>query len=162
MPLAFIRTPFAENRNFGPGFVFLTPTTTQVKESTKAAVARNPDVDWMVRMFVERGGGYAGVDATIRAALRSAMVIPAHGGALVAAGKATLRAIVLTQAQGALVHRIFYDDASGRWRRGRWHIEAGASSGKSFIAVHLAAHWATTVGAKSEVRGARKTVLNGN
>jgi hypothetical protein len=112
--------------------------------STKAAAARDPDLEWMVRMFVERGGGYAGVDATIRAALRSAMVIPAHGGALVvAAGKAMLRSIVLTQEQGALVHRIFYDDASGRWRRGRWHVEAGASSGKSYIAMHLSAHWAT-------------------
>ena len=94
-------------------------------------------------MFVERGGGYAGVDATIRTALRSAMVIPALGGALVAAGEAMLRSIVLTQEQGALVHRIFYDDASGRWRRGRWHVEAGASSGKSYIAMHLSAHGAT-------------------
>ena len=94
-------------------------------------------------MFVERGGGYAAVDDKIRAALRSAMVIPEHEGALVAAKNSTLRAIVLTQDQGALVHRIFYDDASGRWRRGRWHVEAGASSGKSYIAMHLSAQWAT-------------------
>ena len=113
--------------------------------STAKANARDPAAEVMIRARIEASGGYNAVDEAVRDGLKRALVheIPAHCSAISAASRARLRAIVLTEGQGVLVRRIFFEIETGLWRRGRWYIDVPASSGKTFIAVHLVGQWAT-------------------
>ena len=113
------------------------------KVSTREATARDPAAEAMIRAYIVANGGYDAVDAAVRAQLQRALVIPAHSSAMSAASRSELRAVVLTEGQGALVRRIFYDIETATWRRGRWLLNVPASSGKSYIAVHLVGQLAT-------------------
>ena len=111
--------------------------------STREADARDPAAKAMILSRIEANGGHEAVDAVIRKELERAFVIESKSSAISAASRSELRAVVLTERQGALVRRIFGDIEADAWRRGRWHLSVPASSGKSYIAVHLAGQWAT-------------------
>ena len=110
--------------------------------STQKAEARDPEAKAMIRAHIKEHGGHEAVDKVIRKQLESALVIESKSSAVSAASRSELRAIVLTEGQGELVRRIFYDIEEAAWRRGRWHLNVPASSGKSYIAVHLVGQWA--------------------
>ena len=105
-----------------------------------AAIGDYPKVyDGLRAVLAAVGLDAAAVDAHEREA---AAAFPAYAP-LALAKRSTLRAIVLTQKQGGLVKDIFFDGEAEEWRRGRWRVDAAASSGKSYVAMFLAAQWAT-------------------
>ena len=112
--------------------------------STRNADARDPEAKAMIVKRIKAHGGYDAVDTVIREELMHALVREARTGAVSAASRSELRAIVLTEGQTTLVDSLFKDESSkGIWRHGRWHLNVPASSGKSYIAVHLVGQWAT-------------------
>ena len=109
--------------------------------STREADASDPKAEAMIRAHIEAHGGYEAVDAVIRTELERALVRESYSSAISAASRSELRAIVLTEGQDSLVSKLFFD--AGKAKRGRWRLNVPASSGKSYIAVHLVGRWAT-------------------
>ena len=109
--------------------------------STRNAEAREPAAKEMIRAHIKAHGGFEAVDTVIREELERALVIESKSSAISEASRSELRAIVLTEGQDSLVSALFFN--AGKAKRGRWRLNVPASSGKSYIAVHLVGRWAT-------------------
>jgi len=161
-----VQLPVEGMRHLTRRLVLGTATVPRLLEHVSIANAhsRHEVLGKWVRGRVQQSGGAETVDVIIRDALRASLVFdPTRSGAVIQAGfetlgeaalaaRSSLRGIVLTQEQGALVHGytnrdgtwtsgVFKDD-DGCWCHGRWRINAAASSGKSYIAMYLAVQWA--------------------